>query len=90
MTSLVKEHMTVQRQPITVIHEKVFQWCDYPLFISLTVISNIAICYFLWRWFSLKDWRSFPVLFSIATIVLLAHLFVNTDSLVCVALHEKA
>ena len=57
--------------------EKVFEWWDYPPFVLLTGLSFSTIAYFLAHWFSLNDWRSYPVSFSIMTLMLLVVLANN-------------
>ena len=57
--------------------EKVFEWWDYPIFVFLTGLSFFAIAYFLLYWFSLNDWRAYPVSFSIMTLMLLVILANN-------------
>jgi cellulose synthase/poly-beta-1,6-N-acetylglucosamine synthase-like glycosyltransferase len=42
---------------------------DYIAFIWLTCLSAAAMVYFLAYWFSLGDWRAYPISFSILTLI---------------------
>ncbi len=61
----------------SVISEKIFTWWDYPIFILCTLLSWTAILYFLWHWFSLKDWLHYPILFTVMTLMVFILLFNN-------------
>ncbi|MGI8995339.1 MAG: glycosyltransferase family 2 protein, partial [Pyrinomonadaceae bacterium] len=75
-TNQQAEKASYSKQP-AVITEKVFKWWDYPLFILLTGLSSASILYFMWYWFSFKDWLYYPVTFSILTFILIVKLSIN-------------
>jgi cellulose synthase (UDP-forming) len=62
---------------VTVSTEKVFRWWDYALYMPLTALRLGLIIYFLFDWFSFKDWLSFPFSFSIITIIILAYILID-------------
>src|SRR6266567_8114538 len=67
--------MPVQRQAVTVMTERVFQWWDYPIFAVLTVAMVAVSAYFLIYWFSLRDWLYYPLPFVLMAGGLLTYLF---------------
>src|SRR5258707_845254 len=50
--------------------ERVFRWCDYPLFGALTIAGLAAILYFFAYWLSGDDWYSHPTVFTFLTVIL--------------------
>jgi cellulose synthase (UDP-forming) len=58
-------------------NEPVFQWWDYPLFLTLSVLCVSAIFYFTGHWISLEDRLYHPLFFWALTLVLLIVLLNN-------------
>lgn len=54
--------------------ERVFKRWDYLVFAVLTAMILCSLAYFLIYWFSLRDWMSFPIPFTILTLGLLLNL----------------
>ncbi len=61
--------MTQKGVHTTVQNEKVFRCWDYPVFFLLTGLKVSAIFYFFSYWFSLRDWRYYPLCFSIMALI---------------------
>jgi cellulose synthase/poly-beta-1,6-N-acetylglucosamine synthase-like glycosyltransferase len=61
--------------PVTA--EKVFKWWDYLLFGFLSVVSLLAIYFFLAYWFAGADWKVNPIASSLMTCILLVVLINN-------------
>ena len=60
-----------------IISDRVLKRRDYPLFILLSMLSNLAIGGFLLHWFSYQDWLTHPISFSLMTLILIATLLNN-------------
>jgi cellulose synthase (UDP-forming) len=72
-----KKANTTAEMHAVVVTEKAFKVWDYPLFILLTGLSFSTILYFMWHWFSLKDWSYYPGTFSMMTFILAVKLLNN-------------
>jgi cellulose synthase/poly-beta-1,6-N-acetylglucosamine synthase-like glycosyltransferase len=57
--------------------EKAFRWWDYPVFVSLSILSLWGIVSLLVHWFSLADLLQHPISFSLMTVILLVILTNN-------------
>jgi len=53
------------------VKERRMSRADYTAFIPLTCLSAAAVGFFLAYWFSLGDWRAYPLSFTILTLIVL-------------------
>jgi cellulose synthase (UDP-forming) len=74
---IMMKDATIPATQISVRTEKVFKWWDYCLFTLLTVAKFGVIVYFLWYWFSFKDWLDYPFSFSVLTFIVLAYVAID-------------
>jgi cellulose synthase (UDP-forming) len=54
--------------------KRVLQWWDYPIFLILIGVIISAMIYAMQYWFSLGDWRKFPTIYLISTLILIVEL----------------
>jgi len=61
----------VTQAGISIVKERRMSRADYTAFIPLTCLSAAAVGFFLAYWFSLGDWRAYPLSFTILTLIVL-------------------
>jgi cellulose synthase (UDP-forming) len=60
-----------------IINERRFRWWDYVCFIPLTVLNLMALTWFMIAWFTLGEWRQYPVLLGLMTALLVYNVSVH-------------
>jgi cellulose synthase (UDP-forming) len=73
----MKQDNATKESPVVATSDRVFKSCDYLSFALLTCLSSFSLLYFLFYWFSSRDWFRYPITFSILTLMLLAQALSN-------------
>jgi len=60
-----------------IVSERVLRRRDYPVFVLLSMLSFLAMAFFLLHWFSYQDWLTYPFSFSLMTLILTITLLNN-------------